>query len=184
MICSGERVSIFYFITSLCLLIFVFETKLINKIILILTAVTFLTLVIINSETVKKRLIINTLERINQEKLYIYSVDHHNHIIAAYKIFKENILFGSGVKMFRKICVERYKVNEFSCTTHPHNLIMQFLSETGILGLLFYLFSLFYIIFKLLRIFKLNILYKINDFFRAQFFFLTSLLIALFPLLL
>ena len=60
---------------------------------------------------------------------------------------------------------------------------MQFLSETGILGLLFYLLSLFYILLKLFKIFKLNILDKINDFYRAQFFFLTSLLISLFPII-
>lgn len=190
-ICSGERVSTFYFITSFCLLIFILDAKFINKIILTLTAITFLTLVIINSEKIKERLIFNTLEStslvnqdtLNYKKLYIYSIHHHGHILAAYKIFKENILFGSGVKMFRKICDKRYNVDEYSCTTHPHNLIMQFLSETGILGFLFYILSLFYVLFKLLKIFKLKISNKISDFHRCQFFFLTALLISLFPIL-
>lgn len=189
--CSGERVSTIYLITSFCLLIFILDAKLINKIILTLTAITFLTLVIINSERIKERLIFNTLEStnlvnqdtFNYKKLYIYSVAHHSHILAAYDIFKENILFGSGVKMFRKICDKRHNVNEYSCTTHPHNLIMQFLSETGILGLLFYFLSLFYVLLKLLKIFKLKILNRISDFHRCQFFFLTALLISLFPIL-
>ena len=167
------------------------DAKFINKIILTLTAITFLILVIINSEKIKERLIFNTLEStnlvnqdtFNYKKLYIYSIAHHGHIFAAYNIFKENILFGSGVKMFRKICDKRYNVDENSCTTHPHNLIMQFLSETGILGFLFYILSLFYVLFKLLKIFKLKILNKINDFHRCQFFFLTALLISLFPIL-
>ena len=190
-ICSGERVSTFYCIVSFCLLIFMLDAKFINKIILTLTAITFLILVIINSEKIKERLIFNTLEStnlvnqdtFNYKKLYIYSIAHHGHIFAAYNIFKENILFGSGVKMFRKICDKRYNVDENSCTTHPHNLIMQFLSETGILGFLFYILSLFYVLFKLLKIFKLKILNKINDFHRCQFFFLTALLISLFPIL-
>ena len=183
--------STIYLITSFCLLIFIFDAKLINKIILTLTAITFLTLVIINSERIKERLIFNTLEStnlanqdtFNYKKLYIYSIAHHSHILAAYNIFKENILFGSGVKMFRKICDKRHNVNEYSCTTHPHNLIMQFLSETGILGLLFYFLSLFYVLLKLLKIFKLKILNRISDFHRCQFFFLTALLISLFPIL-
>jgi O-antigen ligase len=190
-ICSGERVSTFYCIFSFCLLIFMLDAKFINKIILTLTAIIFLILVIINSEKIKERLIFNTLEStnlvnqdtFNYKKLYIYSIAHHGHIFAAYNIFKENILFGSGVKMFRKICDKRYNVDENSCTTHPHNLIMQFLSETGILGFLFYILSLFYVLFKLLKIFKLKILNKISDFHRCQFFFLTALLISLFPIL-
>jgi O-antigen ligase len=184
-------VSTIYLITSFCLLIFILDAKLVNKIILTLTAITFLTLVIINSERIKERLIFNTLEStnlasqntFNYKKLYIYSIAHHGHILAAYDIFKENILFGSGAKMFRKICDKRYNVNEHSCTTHPHNLIMQFLSETGILGFLFYVLSLFYVLLKLLKIFKLKIFNKISDFQRCQFFFLTALLISVFPIL-
>jgi O-antigen ligase len=60
---------------------------------------------------------------------------------------------------------------------------MQFLSETGILGLIFYILTLFYVLFKMLKIFKLKIYNKIKDSHRCQFFFLIALLIALFPVL-
>jgi O-antigen ligase len=190
-ICSGERVSIAYFFISLFLLIVMFDTKSINKIIFILATFAIFTFSIISSEKIKKRLINDTLESVNfknqtlysKQKLFIYSIQHQSHIISSYKIFKENILLGSGVKMFRKICEKRYNINEFSCTTHPHNLIMQFLSETGILGLLFYILSLFYILFKLFKLIKFKILNTIDDFHRSQFFFLIALLISLFPIL-
>jgi hypothetical protein len=82
-ICSGERVSTIYFIASFCLLIFILDAKFINKIIITLTAITFLTLVITNSERIKERLIFNTLESanlvnqdtFNSKKLYLYSIN-------------------------------------------------------------------------------------------------------------
>lgn len=194
---SGERVSFFYSIFTLVLFLLTFEEKFYKRFCLFLITILIFSLIISKNQQISQRFIKTTFEgyapqnqiyahsngEIIKEKKFIFSIDHHFHIVAAYKIFKENILFGSGAKMFRKICDKRYKINAWSCTTHPHNLIMQFLSETGILGLLFYLLSLFYILLKLFKIFKLNILDKINDFYRAQFFFLTSLLISLFPIM-
>jgi O-antigen ligase len=59
---------------------------------------------------------------------------------------------------------------------------MQFLSETGIIGSLFYIVSLCYVLLKLFKIFKMNMLNLINDHDRSQFFFLIALLISLFPI--
>ena len=42
--------------------------------------------------------------------------------------------------MFRYECAnKKYQSGEYSCTTHPHHLHIQILSETGILGYLFVL---------------------------------------------
>ena len=184
---SGERVSSVYYIFSIFFLFIFLNIARFKKILTFFFFILLAVFLFTKSEVVKQRLLINTGNQIgilNKNKpIYIFSIEHHNHILSAYKIFKENILFGSGVKMFRKICDKRYKVNEYSCTTHPHNLIMQFLSETGILGLLFYILTLFYVLFKMLKIFKLKIFNKIKDFHRSQFFFLSALLISLFPIL-
>jgi hypothetical protein len=183
---SGERVSNVYYIFSIFSLFLFCNITRFKKIVIFFFVILLVIFLFTKSEVVKQRLIIHTTNQIgilNENKpIYIFSIEHHNHILSAYKIFKENILFGSGVKMFRKICDKRHNVNEYSCTTHPHNLIMQFLSETGILGLLFYFLSLFYVLLKLLKIFKLKILNRISDFHRCQFFFLTALLISLFPI--
>jgi O-antigen ligase len=188
---SGERVAIFYCIISLLSFLFLIRTKRIIKIFLLVFIIIASTLFIAKSERTKERLIYNVVanfgisnnqESYDKQKFYMFSIQHHNHIIAAYKIFKENILFGAGVKMFRKICEKRYSINEHSCTTHPHNIIMQFLSETGIIGSLFYIVSLCYVLLKLFKIFKINMLNLINDHDRSQFFFLIALLISLFPI--
>ena len=52
--------------------------------------------------------------------------------------------------MFRKICDKRYNTNPFTCSTHPHNTIMQFLSETGIVDSILF-FCLIYILKSLVK---------------------------------
>jgi O-antigen ligase len=186
---SGERVSNIYSAISYFCLVYLINIKRANKVIIIICIVFVVSFIFVKSDRIKNRLIIDTLESTNlliqsplyEKKLLMFSIQHHSHIVAAYKIFKENILFGSGTKMFRKICNKRYNINEYSCTTHPHNLIMQFLSETGILGFLFYILCLFYILSELFKILKISNL--INDYHRSQFFFLIALLISLFPIL-
>ena len=53
-------------------------------------------------------------------------------------MFLENKILGVGVKNFRNYCnEEKYKVSNLSCSTHPHNIYIQMLSETGIIGFSF-----------------------------------------------
>ena len=69
-------------------------------------------------------------------------------------MFEDKPLFGHGPKMFRVKCSnKKYEVDQFSCATHPHNYSLQLLSETGILGFIFFLLfylSLLKMLFKLL----------------------------------
>ena len=64
-------------------------------------------------------------------------------------MFKDNILFGKGSKTYRYYCNdERFKINRFSCSTHPHNYYVQILAEVGLVGLSFILISLIFILIK------------------------------------
>lgn len=77
-----------------------------------------------------------------------------SHYISAYKIFIDNKFIGVGLKNFSQACsVEKYLTfNSTSsangCSTHPHNLYLEILSELGIIGLLFFIVFLFFIISK------------------------------------
>jgi len=71
-----------------------------------------------------------------------------SHWKAAYFIFKDNKLSGVGLKNFREACKEsKYQKQNIlnqtggSCTTHPHNLYMEILSELGLIGI-GYLFAI------------------------------------------
>jgi hypothetical protein len=189
-ILSGERVSTVYIFITVFFSLFFFSIEKKYKILITLFTIFLLTFIFIKSKTISNRYFIifdqvgfAKLENKEDQKIYFMSTDHHHHAIAAYKIFKENILFGSGAKMFRVICDKRYKDASNSCTTHPHNLIMQFLSETGIFGFLFYVFSLFYVLFQMIKIIKKIIIGPLADNYKAKFFYLVALLISLFPVL-
>ena len=72
----------------------------------------------------------------------------------AYKIFKKNKYFGVGLKNFRIESQkeiyknENLKFNHQAHTTHPHQVHLEFLSETGIFGyscfIIFIIMSLWY----------------------------------------
>ena len=80
-----------------------------------------------------------------ESNIVIFSQSHHSHIISGYKMFQDSPVIGHGLKSFRLLCNdEKYRINKFSCSTHPHNIFILFLSEIGLIGLLFYLTSLFY----------------------------------------
>lgn len=66
------------------------------------------------------------------------------------KVWKQNKIFGVGLKNFGKVCdrdiIAINKIHQ-PCSNHPHNLYIQILSETGILGLVIFL-TLFVTFFK------------------------------------
>ena len=63
---------------------------------------------------------------LKDEKIVIFTEVYDSHYRTAFKMFKDNKYFGVGNKMFRKLCAdEKYYVNKFSCSTHPHNLYLQ-----------------------------------------------------------
>ena len=64
------------------------------------------------------------------------------------EVFKDNILFGVGNKNYRvATCHPKTKATAYYyCGTHPHQTIIEFLSEHGIVGTIF-LLSLFFILF-------------------------------------
>ena len=82
-----------------------------------------------------------------KNKIY-YSV-WFSHYRAGIKIFEENKIFGSGFKTFRYYCSDRFsdanqrEKEHIICTTHPHNIYIELLSETGFVGLLFFIFISF-----------------------------------------
>jgi len=95
------------------------------------------------------------------KSLVIFSREHTQHYKTAFKIFLDNPFMGIGPKMYRKKCGdEKYYSGAESCSTHPHNFLLQILSETGIIGFAFYLVMLCFIISKLVSHFNI---YKNNQ---------------------
>jgi O-antigen ligase len=97
-----------------------------------------------------------------------YSYEHENLAYTSIEIFKENFLFGSGVKTFFHACKDlpqkitlNSRKNLVLCSTHPHNTYLQILSDIGLFGFIISLYLLFYVI---LTYFKIILhLNKINE---------------------
>ena len=78
---------------------------------------------------------------------------------SGYAVFKNNPLLGVGNKNYRvETCDKKKKdINqEYYCTTHPHQLYFELLSEHGIFGFLIVLSIIFFLIFRLIRIILLS----------------------------
>ena len=62
----------------------------------------------------------------------------------SYKIWVDYPITGIGLNNFNLICESQLgykKISAFGCTTHPHNMYIQALVESGIIG--FILFTIF-----------------------------------------
>lgn len=84
--------------------------------------------------------------------LKFYKVVINSHWLAHYRggiqVFKNNLFFGSGFKTFRSECFN-YKNNEnIICTLHPHNIYIELLSDTGIIGFIIFISFIFFISYK------------------------------------
>ena len=154
-ILSGERTSIFLLSLGFLLILLTSQAEL-KKIFgysLIVVAIISVLLVSFD-QRIKHRVVDSSYNQLglnsNEKKIHIFGPVYEGHFKVAYKMFSENPIFGKGVKMFRDFCdrPENY-VNETACTTHPHNVFVQFLAETGVIGFIFVLI-LFSIVVKIL----------------------------------
>ena len=117
----------------------------------------------------------------NKLKIVIFSRHYQDHYESAYKIFKNNPILGGGTRSFRYLCKKtEYKISNSSCSTHPHNITMQFLSELGIIGFIFLICFHWLIGKDLLKILKIKNDEKAKSF---LIFSLVGLIINIFPLI-
>ena len=106
---------------------------------------------------------------------------HAAHFKTAYSMFVDKPFIGHGPKSFRTQCYDiKYKYNRWSCSTHPHNMYMQLLSETGFIGFLFIFLIWIYCSFRLIILFFKNNKNNYNHQFNV--FVTAALFINLFPI--
>ena len=175
----GERANfIKLFLSILIFLNFTIKINFFKKIVslmLILSAVFF---ILISNLDLKFRYYdqIKTLYTIDGIVNYYKQSQYGAHQNAAFKIFRNNVYFGVGVKNFRHESQKKiYENKDFKATdsrwaTHPHQLHMELLSETGLFG---------YIIFLGLMIYAIYISLKNYFVFRNNYYQIATILYLL-----
>lgn len=162
---TKERMaSLMILFTIVIFLMYTSKISLKNKIsYLLIFSIIFLSLIYFN-KSIKDHLVLRSLQQIglvqnydekNIEKSFFKDSQWGAHFITAQQIFFDNPIFGSGVKTFRSECIkDKYSLIESAsknirCNTHPHNLYLEFLSETGLILFLPFLLVNLFIFFKL-----------------------------------
>jgi O-antigen ligase len=148
-IISGERTSLII-ISTVFLIYFIIKTD-IKKILLLLFSIFIIISIFYSNHRFIKLRINDTVKIVSNIPSSSYGRIYNSSIV----IWKENIILGTGLKNYYINCnklKDPQPSNKYAyCSpNHSHNTFLQLLSETGLLGLLFfylffgYIFKIFY----------------------------------------
>jgi O-antigen ligase len=163
---TGERISFIMFL-FLISLIFIFFIKIRKAVIFSLIFILIGSFIISIKNNYYKERYLNFLNNVgiykNLEKYHndsFFDSQWGAHLLTAYKIYSDNNLTGIGIRQFRVICsnqnYEKIKSKSVNirCSSHPHNLYFEILSETGLIGFFIFVMFLFLISIHFIKTFK------------------------------
>ena len=149
----GERAN---FLRGILCLIFIFtfikNTNLKKKIFISLLTILLLMGVSYSSKYFKGRYFDALIKPVISNPVNFIKQSHHGaHYDVATKIFNNNRYFGIGLKNFRHECKkekyfnEQFKMSKIRCSTHPHQIHLELLSELGLI--IYFIFILFIFVY-------------------------------------
>lgn len=154
---TGERANfIRAFLSTLFLVIFFTKFEIKKKISFLIIFLCIIAFSITQSSTLKQRyfnLLIKPI--VNYDSGFLSTQNIHLKIYEdSLHVFKNNLILGVGNKNYRKAtCEKQPNISRiYNCTTHPHQVLFELLSEHGIVGTIIILSIIFFLIFKILRI--------------------------------
>ena len=180
---SGERAAFFYInLSALYLIILMKNFKLLRFLSLSFSLFIIFLITNINS-SYKERIIDQTIKQLgSNDQRFVFSQEHTNHYISAYKMFLDNKVVGIGPRMFRSNChLDEYKISFESCTTHPHNNYIQILAESGLIGLFIFVIPLIILIYFSIKHFILKFIFRKTFFSDFQLALISCFVITLWP---
>jgi len=167
---TGERANFIRYFLLFLGFIFICRKKYNLLNILIITSIALIPLITIYKNDIIERnarslhWLENGEHDLNFKKKYLKS--HYGiHAITAYEIFQDNIFIGVGNKNFRNICKNyqdkisnKYNVQPIGCSTHPHQIWYELLTEHGIFGTLLICICLILIIINRFKERNINLI--------------------------
>ncbi len=180
---TGERSNTLKAIFSLILFISIIDIiKPEKKLLIFIIVIGSLILIVSNSTYFKNRYITQFYYYIvDKDSKNIKSSYYYQLYRSGYNVFKNAPLTGVGNKNYRietcKSNLEKVKKLNYLCSTHPHQIYFEFLSEHGLIGTIILIFLFLYLIFKNIKI----ILRSQNYIQIGSFVYLLSVFLPLLP---
>ena len=142
------------------------EIKLKEKLIFLIIIFSIVTSIISFNKNVNQRFFHEIKEHFEKNKIseIVKNTRYGSHYKSGLEIFKKNPYLGSGIKTFRKECtsvdLKKYynddQLHHFNCSTHPHQLHIEFLSELGIIGYILFIILFFFLLTKSFKVYLKN----------------------------
>ena len=180
---TGERSNTIKTVFGILLFITIIDIiKIKTKIFVLSILISMIILTVFNSDYLKNRYV---------GQIYYYFADKDSKNIennlyyklykSGFNVFKNSPVLGVGNKNYRietcKSELEKIKKNNYHCSTHPHQIYFEFLSEHGLLGTFILLSLFFYLIFKNFK----KIILSQNYIQIGAFVYLVSVFLPLIP---
>ena len=159
---TGERSNFIKTLFCSLFILFFFDKKFFKyKIIFGLSAIILMIATLSLSSKLNIRYVGQIINNIEKKGIIeaIKETQHGAHYYTAIEIFKKNIFFGIGSKNFKIECAKKdyynpnYLRSENRCSTHPHQIYLELLSEHGIVGTFIILYVIFYILIGNIKVF-------------------------------
>ena len=182
---TSERVSMFYAIFTI-LIIIIFGLKYSKKylLLILLPCLIFVSSYSLNINNFSNTVNDSFKQITDNNNSFSYpSKQHRGFMTTSFELFKEKPVLGIGPNNYRHDCKNIIIKEVRYCSTHPHNIFFQIMAETGIIGLLIYIYFIFMTFKKIIKFifnkndlnvsifFLLPILYFLNPFFPSGNFF-------------
>ena len=156
---SGERMPFLQLLFGLTLFLLLFSKNKIRNSISLLFLIIFSIFLSFNFSELKNRYVstFNGFEILIDDIIdhKAISKDYDNNGIKDYyfnfasgiELWKLNKLFGNGYRFYNNNCSEVLKNQHYfsGCSTHPHNIYIELLSDHGLIGLIIFLVFIFYL---------------------------------------
>jgi O-antigen ligase len=144
---TGERSnSIKAFLGISIFFVFYKNLEIKKKMIILFSMIILVFILLFSSSFLKLRFIYQINSLIKKDNIYFQLYE------SGFEVFKNNKLIGVGNKNYRvETCREINKNDKYFCSTHPHQIYFELLSEHGIIGTLIFFFILYKIVFSKIR---------------------------------
>ena len=163
---TGERMQLLLILSSILIFVFglisekIFSLKKIS--LLLILSISIILFFAINFPETTQRAFFSTIEKIINWRSSDYGLVWQS----AYDVWMQSPLFGVGLHKYREACVNlgiygtshMNAIGSGNCS-HPHNISLQLLSETGIFGFIIFYLMVFYLAISSLKKYLKNSLW-------------------------